>query len=69
MRNIIAFFEYHMFDIVVGSAAIFICYAFARMVGARVVVAVTFAILPFFIAKAYNIDSTRELLAALIHYN
>jgi len=69
MRNIIAILEYHMFDILVGSAAIFICYAFARMVGARVIVALTFAILPFFIARAYNIDSPRELLVALMNYN
>lgn len=69
MRYIFYYIEYHFIDILVGSAAMFICYAFARMVGARFIVALTFAILPFFVARAYNVGSSRELLVALLQYN
>jgi len=69
MSRFFYYFEYHFIDILAGSAAMFMCYAFARMVGARFFVALTFAILPFFVARAYDVGSSRELLAALLQYN
>ena len=66
MNRLLGFIERNMFDLLVVSIIMLVFYAFARLLGARFLVAAAFACLPIILARMYTAGSARELFVAML---
>jgi hypothetical protein len=65
MMTLLSYAERHLEELIIGFGAVIFCYIFARLLGARIRVALLFALIPIGIGWIYRSGPGHSLVAML----